>query len=84
MVQINIQRAQSTDYTMLINDLCRFQFSDSIKYVFGVRKALLPLDFSCKLEFVIEGHRTAGFAGKAEVQPGASVGITCLDSQCRK
>lgn len=84
MVQINIQCVQSTDYTMLslINDLCRFQYSDGIKICIWCDKSFVPTGLSCKLDFVIKGHRTIGFAGKAK--SGASVGIPCLDIQCRK
>lgn len=74
MVQINTECVQSTDYTVLslINDLCRFQYSHGIKLHNWCDESFAPTGLSCKLEFVIG---TTGFAGKAEVQPGASVGI---------
>lgn len=53
-------------------------------YVFDAMKALLPLDFLANWSLSSRVIGTAGFAGRAEVQPGASVGITCLDTQCRK
>lgn len=72
MAQINIQGVQSTDYTMLslINDLCKFQYSDGIKLCIWCDESLAPTGLSCKPEFVIKGHRTTGVAGKAEVQSG--------------
>lgn len=86
MVQINIQCVQSTDYTMLslINDVCGFQYSDGIKLCICCDESFAPTVLSCKLSLSSRVIETTGFAGKAEVQPGASVGITCLDTQCRK
>lgn len=59
MVQINIHCVQSTDYTMLSlsNDLGRFQYSDGINLCVWCDVSFAPTGLSCKLEFVIEGHR---------------------------
>lgn len=77
MVQINIQCVQSIDYTILGLMNVQVSVSDAIKFCIWCDESFAPTGLSCKLECVIG---TTGFAGKAEVQPGASVGIRCLDS----
>lgn len=72
---------QSIDYTVLGLINVQVSVSDAVKLCTWCDESFAPTGLPCKPEFVIG---TSGFAGKAEVQPEASVGITCLATQCRE